>query len=464
MKKIKSILSLLLAILMVAGCMATASAAVQEEKEDNGTLGTATAFAVGTKIDGDLASAADVDYFKFTATATGLVYVKLDHAVVTGSDASATYFDVVVTNEDEVVVAEFSSTGNSASDESNSFTVSKDDIYYVKVTMGRVYSSNISYSLTAVIEKNANTESEPNNTPQDADVLECSAKDAPKNYYGALSEGDVDYFVITTPSAGVVNLYLYNDSITKGKFKATLLTYVEGAHGTQELEEVTSITIEDSETTKVSPSVGLIPGKHIIKIDGDVGAYRTRVLFRNNANVETEKNDSLILADDLTLKTECKATLDEKTDVDFFEFKAAADNAGFEILFTATNNAQWEIRLLNSDGEAVKDPLHVTTTEKNKNAKIETEKLAAGDYYVRVSAGNAHDSDLYSIKVTPKVATSTEEPKKEQNLFDRIKDLNWGGLWDNFSGWIEEINFFGMISSLSASFIKIITYFFSTIG
>lgn len=465
MKKIKSILSLLLAILMVAGCMATASAAVQEEVEPNDELANATFFAVGTKIGGNLAEADDVDYYKFTATSIGLAYVKLDHAAITGSDASATYFHVVVTNENKVVVAEFSSTGSSASDESNSFTVNKDEVYYVKVEMGRVFNGAVNYSLTAVIEKNANTESEPNDTPQTADVLECSAKDVPKNYYGALSENDVDYFIITTPSTGVVNLYLYNDSVNKGKFTATLMTYDEGIKGVEDLEVVSSITIEDSEESKISPSIGIPAGKHLIQIKGEVGAYRTRVLFRNNSSVETESNDTLLLADDLKFKTACKATLDEKTDVDVFEFIAAADNAGYEILFTATNNAQWEIRLLNSDGEAVKDALHVTTTDKNKNAKIDTDKLNAGSaYYVRVSAGEAHDSELYSITVTPKVATQEENKEEEKNLFDRIKDLDWGGLWDNFSGWIEEINFFGMLSSLSASIIRIMTYFVSVMG
>ncbi len=464
MKKVKSILSLLLAILMVAGCMATASAAADGEVEDNGSIATATKFTVGTKIDGSLESADDVDYYKFTATSAGLAYVKIDHAVITGSDSSATYFNIVVTNEEEVVVADFSSTGNSASDESNSFTVSKDEVYYVKVTMGRVYNGAVSYSITAAVEKNVNTESEPNNTAQEADVLAYSEKDVPKNYYGSLSENDVDYFVITTPSTGVVNLYLYNDSVKKSKFNATLMTWVEGKEGTQELEEVTSITIEATESTKIGPSVGVPAGKHIIKIDGEVGSYRTRVLFRNNASVETENNDSLLLADDLTFKTACKATIDEKTDVDVFEFNAPADNAGYEILFTATNSAQWEIRLLNSDGEAVKDALHVTTTDSNKNAKIDTDKLKEGAYYVRVSAGETHDSELYSITVTPKAASENKEPEEEKNLFDRIKDLDWGGLWDNFSGWIEEINFFGMLSSLSASIIRIITYFTSVIG
>ena len=56
------------------------------------------------------------------------------------------------------------------------------------------------------------------------------------------------------------------------------------------------------------------------------------------------------------------------------------------------------------------------------------------------------------------------DKEEEKNLFDRIAALNWGGLWENFSGWIEEINFIGMFASFGEAFIYFFTIITSFLG
>ena len=93
-------------------------------------------------------------------------------------------------------------------------------------------------------------------------------------------------------------------------------------------------------------------------------------------------------------------------------------------------------------------------TDSNKTATLETKPLDAGNYYIEVVAGDAHDSDIYEISVEEKEASIVPEPEK--SLIDKIKELNWGALLENFSGWFEQIDIMGMISAMAASFAMVI--------
>lgn len=459
MKKIKSIIALLLSVLMLASCVVTASAAEIEEKEPNNSSSVATAFELGKKIEGVLASADDVDYYSFKAAKTGLATIKFEHAAVTGADVSVTYFDVAVYNSaSNTAVSEFTSAGSSTSDTATLIVIAN-ETYYISVEKGMVYDGTVGYGLTVTVDEKIASETEPNNTIDKANKIELSVPNNAKYYYGAISGDDVDYFKVTVPSNGVINLYLYNEFSPKGNFTAKLLAFEEDANGAQAAREVTSIAVTDKEESKIGPSVCVAAGDYILAIDGDAGSYKTRVYFRAVANTETENNDSTLQADEITVGTTYKATLDEKTDKDYFKFTAPSGNVGYDITFTATKNAKWNVRLFNSDGVAVTETLKVSSTDSSKSAKIETYPLAAGAYYIEVTAGETFDSDIYEINVTAKKASI--EPEPEKNLFDKIGDLNWGALWDNFAGWFEQIDIMGMISDMFSSIMMVITLFSS---
>ncbi|MBQ7122113.1 MAG: pre-peptidase C-terminal domain-containing protein [Clostridia bacterium] len=459
MKKVKSALALLLAALMFAGCFATASAAKIEEAEPNNAADTATVFEIGKKIEGTLGSADDVDCYKFEAAKTGLATVAFEHAAVAAAEASVTYFTVTAYNAaTQTAVSEITSAGSSTSDKAE-FIVMAGEEYIVAVKKGMVYDGTVGYSVTVTVDESIASESEPNDTFDKANKFELSVSGNAKYYYGAIAEGNKDLFKITVPSNGVLNLYLYNEFSPKGNFTARLLAFEEDANGAQAAREVTSIAVTDKEESKVGPSVCVAAGDYLLEISGETGSYKTRVLFRAAANTETENNDSSLLADEIKIGTAYKATLDEKADKDYFQFVVPAGNKGYDITFTATNSAKWNVRLLNSDSVAVADTLKVNATDGNKTAKLETYPLDAGTYYIEVTAGEEKfDSDIYEIKVTEK--TASIEPEKPKSLIDRIKELNWGALADNLAGWFEQIDLMGLISDI----IKSISMVFAMFG
>ena len=97
MKKAKSLLALILAMLIAFGSVVCATAVEDPaETEENGTIATADVFGLGTSIKGKLADENDADYFAFTAADSGLVTVTLKHDKKTGVDPVATYFAITV--------------------------------------------------------------------------------------------------------------------------------------------------------------------------------------------------------------------------------------------------------------------------------------------------------------------------------------------------------------------------------
>ncbi len=462
MKKVKSLLSLILAILMVAGCLVTANAAeAKVETEANNVVKDADEFAVGESITGSLENADDEDWFVFETVKAGNATVKFTHSKLS---ATATYFTVTIKDADGKTVATFTSAGNSAED-SAAFSVGEKETYYVVVEEGTVSDSTLNYTVSVSVSEVTYSEAEPNDEASKATAMQYSPSGNAKEYYGSIGAADKDFYKFTIPANGVINLYLYNYAANKGNYKATLKMYVE-KNGVQEFEDVTSIEILASEASKVGASVGLAKGDYYLVIEGiegSTGSYKTRVLFREVADVETEINDATASADAISIGKTYKATLDSDKDADCFKFTAPANNKGYNFDFKSTNAGSWTFEILNSENVKVVDAVKLNATDSAKTAKAETLPLAAGTYYVKVTAGENHDEGIYELKVTEKTEALDDGKEDNKSLIDRIKDLDWGGLWENFSGWIGNINFGGLISSITASIVKVFTFIGSMI-
>ncbi|MBE6819518.1 MAG: hypothetical protein E7516_00490 [Ruminococcaceae bacterium] len=462
MKKVKSLLSLILAVLMVAGCLVTAGAAeARVETEANNTVADANELEVGESITGLLEKADDKDCFVFETVKAGNATVKFTHRKLS---ADATYFTVTIKDASEKTVATFTSAGNSEED-SASFSVAEKETYYVVVEAGTVSDSTLDYTVAVSVEAVTYSEAEPNDEASKATALQYSPSGTPKEYYGSIGANDVDFYKFTIPANGVITLYLYNYAANKGNYTATLNMYVE-ENGVQVLKEVTAIEILATEASKIGASVGLAKGDYYLVVEGvegSTGSYKTRVLFREVADAETEINDATTSADAITIGKTYKATLDSSNDVDCFKFTAPANNKGYNFDFKSTNAGSWKFEILNSDNVKVVDEVKLNATDSAKTAKAETLPLAAGTYYVKVTAGENHDEDIYELKVTEKTEALDDGKEENKSLIDRIKELDWGGLWGNFSEWIGEINFGGLISSIAASIAKLFTYFGSLI-
>lgn len=488
MKKAKSILALLMAFVMVMGIAVTGSAAadaVAEESENNGTFETADAFGFGTKIKGVLDEADDADYFTFTANANGLATVILSHNEITDASQDIAYFEIVVYDANETEMLSFRSTGAEKETLSPSFAITSGATYFVVVSMGSIHSETLEYAITADFDSSARTEVEPNNQAATATNLELSTSGNAKPYYGTISStgNDVDYYRVAPETTGVIYLYLYNGNIP-ADFKATLYTHYEVADGVLSEEPITSITIDHNQEYVKSVAIGVYAKEYMLKIEGlnSTGDYRTRVFFQPVSDAEMEYNNKPNANNTLLVGAPLRGTISQDTDIDFYSFKATADNVGYTISLGLADEASpktgsWYITITDGNESVIGNVqnLEVKATE---TKVITTEALVAGkNYYIEIKQGSTLTTEAYRIGVAAvEPSEDTEPDANDGDFFAQIKEY-FNVFWENnFSNWVDDgVNFVGMITNLIPGFIKalpdlfkylpsIITRLFSFIG
>ena len=464
MKKIKSILALLMAFAMLMSFAVTGSAAnadaIAEEKETNGTFKTATAFGFATKIKGVLGTADDKDYFSFTSDAEGLATVTLAHDEIVDASQDIAYFDVVIYDAAEKEVASFRSTGAEKETVSPSFAISAKATYFVKVEMASIHNSNLEYTIIASFDKNALTEKEPNNQAATATNLELSTSGSSKIYYGTIAStgSDVDYYRVAPAKDGVVYLYLYNGS-NPSDFKATLYTHYEGVNDTLLKEEVASITIDKNQDTAKSVAIGVYGKEYMLKVEGlngKTGGYRTRVFYQAVNDAEKEFNNEAGLYNTLTVDKPLRGTISQKNDVDFYSFGAAKNNAGYKISISLADSASpktgsWKVTLTEGKNQTVVDKIEDVEIKADKPTVITISALATDkNYYIEVEGGSTLTTEIYKISIEAVVAETEDNKDEEKDFGTQIKEY-FDKFWGNFVEWIDEVNFIGIIGDLLPS-------------
>lgn len=453
MKKFKVVLSTLMAVIIAFSCMAVASAAVVDEKNDtNGTMETADAFAISDTAKGKINDSDDVDWFCFETTEDGLLTVTLAHTV---NASASTYFKVEICNENGKAEASFSAKGDAETSVSPAFGA-KAGKHYIKVTKGDVVDSTLAYEISVAINTGAFCELEGNDTYDKATAIEVTGFSAYKKYAGAIpAAGDVDYYKFNVAKPGYIYFYVENDAAVKGEYTVELMTFINGNDGVAVDKTIGSFTVKKTDDLVQSPGVGVSAGDYYLKVSGSEGGYKVFVGYSESAKRESEYNNAIADADVLANGAPIWGSLFDKTDKDYFKFVVDQNNSNYKVnlsAYKADVDAQWKVTVLNSDGVAVID----SVTASNKNAaSIELTNINAGTYYILVESGAVDSIELYQIGVE-----YTGKDEGDKSFIDTLKDLNWGVLIGNFAGWIEKIDVMSIVSSILASVIAI----FSKIG
>lgn len=448
MKKIKVILSTLMAVIVAFGCMSVASAAVVDEKNDtNGTMAAADVFKVEDTAKGKINSSEDEDWFCFETAEDGLVTVTLAH---TANASASTYFKVEIYNESEKAEASFSSTGNAATASSPAFGA-KAGKHFVKVTKGDVVDTTLAYELSVAVNTDALCELESNDTYDKATAITVTNFGTYDKYAGTIpSAGDTDYYKFTIAKPGYVYFYIENDAAVKGAYKVELQTWVNGNDGVAVSKTIGVFDVKKEDTLVQSPGVGVSAGDYYLAVSGTEGGYKIYAGYAESEKRESEYNDTLTDADGLANAVALWGSLFDKDDVDFYKFSAGKNDSNFKVTLSAYKadvDAQWAVSVLDANGNVVIDAV---TASNVKAASIDVINLDAGTYYIKVESGAINSSELYQVAVE-----YTGEDDSDKSFIDILRDINWSTLLDNFSGWIGQIDFKAIISSIAASVIAI---------
>lgn len=453
MKKVKVILSTLMAVIVAFGCMSFASAAVVDEQNDtNGSMETADVFTVEDTAKGKINSSEDVDWYCFETTEDGLVTVTLAH---TANASGSTYFKVEICNADGKAEASFSSTGDAETASSPAFGAVAGE-HYVKVTKGDVVDSTLAYEISVAINTDALCELESNDTYDKATEITVTGFGSYEKYVGTIpSAGDTDYYKFEITKPGYVYFYIENDASVKGEYNVELQTWVNGNDGVAVSKTIGAFDVKKEDTVVQSPGVGVSAGDYYLAVSGTEGGYKVYVGFAESEKRESEYNDTISDADLIANGGSFWGSLFDKNDKDYFKFVVDEDNSNYKVTLSAYKtdvDAQWAITVLDVNGGVIVD----TVTASNTNAaSIDVIDLDKGTYYIKVESGAIDSSELYKIGVE-----YTGEDESDKSFVDILRDINWGALMDNFSGWIGQIDFMAIVSSIAASVIAI----FSRLG
>ncbi len=446
MKKFKSAIALLLALIMVVSCGYAVFATDLPESDSNNTAATATDFDLDDTVKGRIEEVSDVDYFTIDVEKAGIALITFSHDVVA---SSASYFSVKVLNEDLTVETDFTVAGTDETTLSTKFGIEK-GVHYIVVSGGQVVSTTLDYKFSLSIDTEARAEKESNNTPATATQMDLSTSGNPKRYIGNLSQNDVDYFVVEVPKEGMIYLYLYNTNGKAGEYTAEVSKFIEGSGGVSSLKTIASLDILSQDRDSRSEPIGVGAGKYYIKITGTVGGYETRVFYAEaTVTMEKEYNNETKYSEKIYVDKEksITASLIDYKDVDYFKFTVEKGKKEYKfvvsLIDTVSTSARWTVTLRNSD-DAV-----VSTTEVYSGvpAEIKLNDLDVGNYYIVVST-----TESYHSAVRYKITTEdSPNSKSSQSFWEMLKNLDFSSLINSFKEWSLKLDYLSIIKSIVLS-------------
>lgn len=451
MKKVKSFLAVLMALVMSMSFVSVAFAAdVTEKDADNGVVSGADAFAVGDTVTGKINSSEDVDYFTLTVAEAGIVTVTVEHAAK--EEAIGTYFTVEILDEAEKSIASFTVAANTATVASPAFGAAAGK-YFVKVTKGSVCDTTVEYKITAAVNTDALSEYESNDVREDATAIELSSVYTLKKYSGTIPAAeDVDYYKFNIAKPGYIYIFVENDAAFSGDFALELETYSEGADGLAEWKKFGKFEVAKADTTVKSPCIGVAGNtEYYLSVTGTEGGYKLYVVYVEDSTSEAEYNDSIAYANALPKEGFLYSTIFDKNDVDYYVIEVA-EKTKYTVKVaaepkTVKTEAQWKVSVVNGKGESVATS---ATATKDKAAEIELTGLEAGKYFVKVEGGDILNTNFYTVEYADNGADTSNMTFKE--LLGAIK---WKTLLDNFSSWIGKVNIKQIVKDIVASLVAL---------
>ena len=239
MKKAKALLSALLACVLVFSIFTVCFAddPVAAETEPNDTNATATLFDIEGTATGSVSDVNDVDVFKFKSPKSGIGTLNVK---AKGSDDYA----VSIKDASGKELAAFVASGDST--DSNEFDIIAEAEYYITLKANSTVTGSGSYTLEVTNSVYPYAEVETNNDLASSTPITLDASGNSKEYYGAVSSGDVDYYSFQGKQ-GYACIELKKVAKTAGTIKAEVVTVQNTGGGEKRIAEITNSTTDTSE-------------------------------------------------------------------------------------------------------------------------------------------------------------------------------------------------------------------------
>ena len=365
------------------------------ETEPNNTRATANTLALNGNNSGAIGPSADEDWWSITTTGDG----KLDVTITVGN---AQFISCYVYDNDGTTQLNASSTATTT-------TISTDGLatgtYYVRLVAyyaGGTPAYSISNTLTVPTQAN---DVEPNGTRALAKNFPLGAsRTGHINYYYNLTRDTEDWYKITTASDGKIDITMTSGN---GQYISVWLYDNDGS---------TQLNSMSPSGTQTMSTDGLAAGTYYVKIAAYYGngyiPYTISNTFTPVAEAnDTEPNGTRAQALTFGLNTSTTGHVNYYYNLvrdaeDWYKITTASDGK-IDITMTSGNGQYISVWLYDNDGSTQLNSMSPYGTQ-----TMSTDGLAAGTYYVRITAyyGNGYIPYTLSNTFTAPAETNDTEP------------------------------------------------------
>ncbi|MBR0086417.1 MAG: N-acetylmuramoyl-L-alanine amidase family protein [Lachnospiraceae bacterium] len=378
------------------------------ETEDNGSLESANALSLNTTVTGAISSEDDEDWYKVTLSQDGALTIQFTHEDLKDSYR---FWNVYLMDSNGLTVAGDEETCYKFSGEGTGYSLAETGLpagtYYIRVTASYRHSDS-AYSLKADFTASSFYEKEYNDSAARATSIELDTV-----YKGSTfaDYSDEDWYKITLPEDGALTVQFTYEELNQNYFFWNIRLYNSQRQDITGGEEQT-YSFSGSDTGYSLPEVGLPAGVYYIRVAAyqsphtDVN-YNLKAGFTASSAYEKEANGTRTSATPIKANAACKGGIfgTSHEEEDYYKI-VLAKNDTVRIRFAhplmTTDYEYWRICLLNSVEEIIQvDGLDSCPIPGNKaEVTLPAVDLPAGTYYIRITSGYSHGSDLnYTLTV-----------------------------------------------------------------
>ena len=392
----KKLLALMTAGMLCAGSLGALPAFAETEGEtgDNDTIDKADAIPTNMNICGNLHDEDDVDYYAIELTEPGAIGIDFINENVS---AYAYYWNISLLYEDGSKITSWDYYGTN---KKYSYTPIglKAGTYYIKICKSDSHSEK-SYTFKANFTASSDTltyESENNDATDNASLIPVNTKICGNLH----NEDDVDYYAVELTEPGAIGIDFINENVNAYAYYWNIsLLYGDGS-------EIVSWDYYGTNKEKLYTPIGLEVGTYYIKISKSnsysENSYNFKAIFTPSSDkvtYETEKNDSIDLADTLGLNASVVGNTHNADDADYYTF-TLDKKSNVSLTFDHENNGfsrkYWTVSILNKNGESLQEML---VSGNVASTSTETLKLEPNTYYIKIEKGT-EDNDIIDIPYT----------------------------------------------------------------
>ncbi len=390
LKKRLFIFALVLMMLFISMCTVTTFAEMSDEAE---------LISVNSKVVDNLPTGNTVRYYKFELPEPGKVYLSFEHKNL---EDIYIYWEVTMFDSLENEVLKLESKGRDTTSKTMNAYIDK-GTYYIRVLNPSRFAAHSKSNYTLCVnytENKGEYEIEPNYNWELATEIPEINKPITGNIK---SSGDVDFYKITLPNPGKVNLGFNHSNIEKSfpHWKITMFDSTEN--------EVLYYESDGTSTTGKSENAYLDAGTYYIRVTSYTSYVYSNVDYSLCVNFteyqgeyEIEPNNSMEEASlIIDLNEPITGNLRHNTDKDYYKFSMPFTGK-VNLVFNHSNleswTSHWKIALFDTKGNKIYEMDSAGTDTELKSKDI---NLQMGIYYVRVEPWSiySHRSVDYTLTI-----------------------------------------------------------------